>query len=446
MASSASISGLASGLDTATIIDQLMKLEALPQTRLKTRVSTEQSKVTALQSLNTKLAALATKAADLAKASTWSAATGTSSNPSISVTTTASASPTRLSATVTAVAKTHQLGFASTAALTDHVTGASNTVLLDRFDGTTLSIDSGDGTLQGLVNAINLPANNTGLHANAVKTAGGYRLLVESTATGATQDFDLTAADGSALLGGATVRAGADAALDLGAGITVTSTSNTFADLLPGVSVTLGADTAVGAVSTIDVKRDSTSLGTAVSDLVTSMNAILSEIDAKAAYNSASKTSGVLGGDAAIRALRTEVLRTVYSNSNTVMAQFGISTTRDGKLTFDDKAFAKAYAADPEGTAAQFTTGATGFAARVAKVADVASDPIDGTITRAITGRNSGITRLEASIDDWDVRLGQRRTNLERQYTALETALSQLNSQSSWLSGQLSSLSSSSSS
>ena len=446
MASSASISGLASGLDTATIINQLMQLEALPQTRLKTRVSTEQSKVTALQSLNTKLAALNTKAAELAKASTWSAATGTSSNAAISVITTSSAAPTRLSATVTSVAKTHQLGFATSAALTDHVTGATNTVRLDRFDGTTVDIDSGDGTLKGLVVAINDPANGTGLHATAIKTADGYRLLVESTATGAAQDFDLTAADGTALLGGATVRAGTDAALDLGAGISVSSTTNTFTDIVPGVTLTLAADAVVGAVSTIDVKRDATALSTAVSDLVTSMNAILSEIDAKSAYNSASKTSGVLGGDADIRSLRTSVLRTVFSTNGTSLAQVGISTTRDGKLAFDESAFAKAYAADPEGTAARFTTAADGFAARVATAADVASDPISGTITKAITGRSAGITRLEASIDDWDVRLAQRRTNLERQYTALETALSQLNSQSSWLSGQLSSLSSSSSS
>ena len=52
-----SIGGLISGLDTATIISQLMQLEAQPQTRLKTKVTVEQSAVTALQALNTKLAA-----------------------------------------------------------------------------------------------------------------------------------------------------------------------------------------------------------------------------------------------------------------------------------------------------------------------------------------------------------------------------------------------------
>ena len=36
---SASISGLSSGMDTATIISQLMQLEAVQQNRLKTRVT-----------------------------------------------------------------------------------------------------------------------------------------------------------------------------------------------------------------------------------------------------------------------------------------------------------------------------------------------------------------------------------------------------------------------
>jgi flagellar hook-associated protein 2 len=66
-----SISGLASGLDTATIITQLMQLEAIPQSRLKTQQSTQKTALTALQSLNTDLVSLASKAEALAKPATW---------------------------------------------------------------------------------------------------------------------------------------------------------------------------------------------------------------------------------------------------------------------------------------------------------------------------------------------------------------------------------------
>ena len=79
MAVPASISGLASGLDTATIISQLMQLEAIPQNRLKTQVTTHESAITKLQDLNTKIAALFTKAEALSKAAGWSPLTATSS-------------------------------------------------------------------------------------------------------------------------------------------------------------------------------------------------------------------------------------------------------------------------------------------------------------------------------------------------------------------------------
>ena len=44
MAGTSSISGLASGLDTADIIDQLMQLEAVPQDRLKTQQDNEKAR------------------------------------------------------------------------------------------------------------------------------------------------------------------------------------------------------------------------------------------------------------------------------------------------------------------------------------------------------------------------------------------------------------------
>jgi flagellar hook-associated protein 2 len=441
--SNASISGLVSGLDTATIISQLMQLEAVPQTRLKTQVVSAQSEVTALRALNTKTALLAGKAATLATDTTWAAVSATSSNQSVTVTAATDAQPATFSVTVTSVARTHQLGFATAAALTDQVTGASNTVLLDRLDGSAaVPLDTGDGTLQGLVNAINDPANATGLRATAINTASGYRLLVESTATGASQDFTITAGDGSALLGGATVRAGTDAALDLGLGITATSTTNTFAGLVPGVTLTLAPDTAVGAKSTVGVTRNVSTLSASVADLVTSLNDVLSEIDTDTAYDSTTKTGGVLGADAMPRNLRSTLLNTVFPTDGTSLAQVGISTTRDGKLVFDSAKFAAAYAADPAGTEAKFTTASNGFAERVHQAAETASRSSDGLITAAITGRQAGISRLQGSIADWDTRLALRQESLQRQFTAMETALNQMNSQSSWLSSQIKSLSS----
>ncbi|GAA2023454.1 flagellar filament capping protein FliD [Nocardioides kribbensis] len=440
-----SISGLASGLDTATLVDQFMQLEAAPQTRLKAKVSSEQSLVTTLQTLNTKVALLASKAEALAKPSAWTPLTATSSNAAVSVTAGASAGPASLSVTVTGVARSHQLGFAQAHALTDQVTGASTSVRLDRFDGSPVDLAT-DGTLSGLARAINDPANATGLAASLVKVAdGSYQLLVESTATGAAQDFTLTGSDGAALLGGATVRAGSDASIDLGAGIVVTSTTNTFTDVLPGVTLTLGAAATTGTTSSVALARDTSKLATSVKDLVDTVNSLLADIDAQTSYDSATKKSGALAGDATARSLRSALLNAVYPSDGTSLASLGIQVSRTGTLTFDQSAFTQAYAADPAGVAERFSTAGDGFAARVATVAKGASNSTTGTLTAAITGRRTGIERLQDGIEAWDTRLELRRTTLQRQFTALETALGQMSSQSSWLAGQISSLPSSSS-
>lgn len=439
------ISGLASGLNTADIINQLMTLEAVPQNKLKSKVTATQSVVTALQTLNTKVSVVGSKAEALAKSTAWSPVKATSSNAAVTVTAGSTAQPTSLNVTVVDTAKTHQLGFASAAKLTDTVTGGSTSIKLDRFDGSPVTLST-DGTLKGVVDAINSATNDTGLRASAIKVgtdAGGvaqYQLFVESTKTGTTQDFDLTAADGTALLGGATVRAGSDAKISLGTGITVTSSTNTFEDVVDGVDITLTDAATNATTSSVAVTRDTASLATQVQGMVDALNAALDEIGTQTAYDAGTGSAGKLLGDAAVRTLRDSLLNSVYPTNGGSMASVGIQTTRDGKLTFDAAKFKEAYAADPTGVAEKFTTEGGGFAARLDKVAKTASNSTTGTITQAITGRKQEITRLNESIDAWDTRLEMRRTTLERQFTALETAMSQMSSQSEWLAGQISSL------
>ena len=127
------------------------------------------------------------------------------------------------------------------------------------------------------------------------------------------------------------------------------------------------------------------------------------------------------------------------------MAALGIQTDRYGKLVFDEATFDKAYAADPAADRRQVHHGshtADGrLAARVAHVAKAASDPTTGTVTAAITGRNSTIDRLDDSIDGLGPPAGAAADHAcTRQFTALETALSNMQSQGNWLAGQIASL------
>jgi flagellar hook-associated protein 2 len=71
---SMAVDGLISGFNTTEMINQLMKLEAAPQTLLKGKVTKAESVVSALQSLNSKLSSLADAAKTAATATSWQAA------------------------------------------------------------------------------------------------------------------------------------------------------------------------------------------------------------------------------------------------------------------------------------------------------------------------------------------------------------------------------------
>ncbi|GAA1436066.1 flagellar filament capping protein FliD [Mycobacterium cookii] len=438
MSGSASISGLASGLDTATLISQLMQLEAAPQTRLRSRASREQLEVNALQTLNARIASLATQARDLTRPTSWNALTATSTLTAVSVVAGPTATPGGFSLRVDRTAAAHRLEHASAVGL-DAAGTTPASVRLDRLDGTAPLDLTTDGTLRGLVSAINDPLNATGLRATAVRVgADEFRLVVESAGTGAAGDFSLTdASSGDALLGGAVVRPGRDAQVTVGEGIMVTSTTNTFADLAPGLTVTLGA--AATGSGEVSVAADPDAMVARVKSVVEAVNATLAEIDSLTAFNPAGKTAGLLNGDSGVRDVRSVLLATVFSGDGATMADVGIQTDRTGRLVLDEARLRESFVADPADVRSRLA-GGSGLMDRIAAAASAASDKYTGSLTTAIAGRTTSIRRLNDGVEAWDDRLEMRRATLTRQFTALETALSQMNSQSAWLAGQISSL------
>lgn len=452
----ASISGLVSGLDTATIISQLMQLEARPQAMLKTRMGVDQKAYTSLQALNAKLATIATKAADLVKLNQWSPSTATSNNDKVMTTATTGATPGSLTFTVDrlatsareayAVAKTSSDTTAMTAGLTYSVT----------FDDGRAAEEftTGNGSLEALATQIN---KTTGLRATLLRVGGTdvaptYDIHVTSTATGANSGFTiaeknpLDPALPTPLLAGAPQETAGVNALITPTGMTQMSfSSNRIAGLMAGVDVTLLAGSE-GTSATITVATDSQSLADKVKAMVDAVNAALADVSTLTAYNSATKTSGPLSGDSTLRDVRNQLLSVVTDGiDGQSLAPYGVQTDRSGNLVFDAEKFKAAYTADPSGTAARFTepmapSTVIGFAAKLQDLAKSFSDGVDGTVTNAIKGRATQIGRMEDDIADWDVRLEQRRAGLQRQYGALEVALGKLQSQSTWLAGQISSL------
>jgi flagellar hook-associated protein 2 len=348
--SNVSISGAVSGIDTASLVNQLMGVESQSQTNIKARQSAAQKAADAYTGLITSLKSLATQSATLAKTSTWQGSSATSSSPSVTATSTGNSTGT-LTFDVTEVAAAHTLISAgdSTVASTGSVIASGGSIdVLDNEGAVKGSIAVGGGSLAEVVAGIN--GSSLGLRAAAVQTAPGeFRLQVTSASSGAASSFTLDGLDGFSAMN--VLTAGTDALLTIGKDdatkYTVSSASNTFANVLPGVSFTVSKKGESDV--TVNAKLDGTAVAGQISTMVDATNAALTSLANSSSYDIAKKSGAALYGDNGIRGLQQQILSTVGSSGAP-----GIQLTRDGKVTFDKTAFIKAFEADPAGTAAKF--------------------------------------------------------------------------------------------
>ncbi|WP_158544832.1 flagellar filament capping protein FliD [Blastococcus sp. TF02-9] len=448
-----SISGLVSGLDTTTLISQLMQLERAPQNQLKTKLSDTKADASAYRTVNSVFTTLQTAAEKLTKAATWSPVKATSSVGTVSVAATDAATiGSSVAFSVTSLASTHALvtesQWSSRTAVPQYADPGAP-ITFTKTDGTvigTVPVTAG-ATLDETVKAVN--DAKLGIQASVIQLAdGAFRMQLTSASTGAASEFVVEngpEVDAATPAGQLVLAQGTDATLDLGAGLVASSSSNTFTDLLPGTTITVSkADPSTSV--TVGVASDPSALTSAIQSLVTAANSAITNINTYS-DNSVGSTA-VLRGDSSLRALAGQIADAVAFavGEDGSAAVAGLQLTKDGKLTFDSAAFAAQLKADPEKTRRLLDGSGTdgtavgGVAQRLLAVAKSATDATTGSLVSLANGKDSQATELQKRIDDWDLRLELRQQTLTRQFTAMESALGTLQNQSSWLSSQLGSL------
>lgn len=378
------VDGLISGLDTTSLIQQLMQIERVPQSLLTAKQTKINAKLDAYKSVRAKMGALSTAAANLATAKGWDLRTATSSDTDVATVSASSQAGTgSLSFTVTRLAKAHAVRSGNTIAATDTVIASGGTVSLDWGDGPQ-DVAVGGGTLAEVVAAIN--ASDMDVKAAAVDTGSGYRLQISATESGADSEFTVTGLDGG--VGGTVVLAqGEDARITVGSGpgaYTVDSASNTFADVMPGVSVTV-LKTSVDEV-TATVTEDVAGLADKVKELVEAANAALSEITIATAYDAETKKAASLAGDPTVRRLAQSITRALSGAVDGGLGSVGLTGVtlgNNGRFSFDEDVFTEAYKDDPTGVRDTFaqnvsTTGSVTFVA-------AGNRTLDGTYDVEIT-------------------------------------------------------------
>jgi flagellar hook-associated protein 2 len=430
MPSSFNVSGLLGGMagqiDTTALVQQLMQVQALPQTMLKNQLAVQQTTLSAYQAINTKFTALQTAVQGLTDAGAWQVTKATSSSDAVVATSSGSAA---------AGATTFDVKSLARAQVSTVAADGSGNVVADYTQGITITDSAGvthnialtSAAASDVASAIN--GAGLGVRASVITTDTGTVLQMVASKTGT--DAGFKAGGFSSPVNSVVTAANAQIAVGdpLAGGYTITSQSNTFTDAIPGVTFSVNA-LATGV--TVSVDTDVTALSAKVQALVDSANAVNSTI------GQASAKGSVLDSNYDVKVLAQSVLSAVSAGAadGSSLKDYGIDLDKDGKISFDAAAFSAAFTADP----AKTQSAVNSFATSLNTVVNTAIDPAAGNITAGITSATDLSKDLNDRITEWTSRLADIQTRLQQKYAAMNAALAALQGQSTYLTNMLKSM------
>jgi flagellar hook-associated protein 2 len=446
------LSGLASGVDTASIVAQLMALERQGSSRLQLRQKGITAQQTAFKDLKAKLDALKAAAADLRSASTWAATQ-----------TTESSDPTRVSAANTGGAPIggYSIQVAQLASAAQKTYGwtpsaaASQLTLTGGAAPITLDL-AADATITDVAATINGRADLP-VYAAVV---GGDKLVLSSRVTGATADFS---AVGAQLAGPSATVAGRNAQFYVDGSATLTErASNVVEDVIPGVRLTLKAVSATPAsivvsapgIDRSQIKDEVKAFVEAYNAVVVATRARTDEKTVKDAKTDADAVKGQLFGDSGLNGMlarfRTGMTTHYTGLGNPIslddLGDIGITTgkvgatseeSRKGTLVLDEAKLMAALEGDAQGVRRLLGgAGVAGFAQDVEAMAGAAADMLDDRLESA----DSLSRRLTQDLAKAETRLTAKEKRLTAKFAAMELGLQAAQTQQAWLEGQLAGL------
>jgi flagellar hook-associated protein 2 len=457
-----SLGGLASGLDTETIITQLMAVQRQPRTRLELSQKFYDQRETTLGDVNSRLKSLQTAAKDLASVLSWGEKQTVESSDSLKVaarqTGAAAAGTYQVAVTKLAQAEQRVFSFGSGTLAAD----ADIDVVQDDSGSTTTSVHLTAGmTAQQVADAI---AGQAGSLVSA--TVSGTDLVLTGRKTGDANGFSI-AGDVAALGTAGYAVDAADAEYSINGGAPATSASNVIT-ALPGLELTLKGLTPPGSPVNVAVTEPRTDpsavkdkLKAFVSQYNSTVDFVRSKVQEKRVANATTvtdATKGVLYADTALNgllsSLRSAVADPVSGNPAALdqLAELGITTGKGsggsssadslaGKLVIDDAKLDSVLASNPDGVRQLLgaVTGKNGLAQKLDGILNPFTKT-DGTIDSRIDEADGQSKRLTDQMSRLDDRLALEEERLRKQFTALESMLSQSQAQQSWLTGQLNAL------
>jgi flagellar hook-associated protein 2 len=423
--------GLSSGLDSASLVNQLVAAERARATLITNRQSDLNSQKSIVGSLSSALAALGTVARGMDLATEVQPRAAASSDARVTVAASSGAAATVHDVRVRQLARgqiTASRTFDSAAA-----GQLGNGSLSITIGDTTKSIDySSTDSLADIASRIT--SAGAGVSASVLFDGTSYRLMVAASATGTAAAPQFTdSGDGLDLSNPDNIKVDAlDAIVDID-GVEVTRGRNVIDDAVEGLTLTLVSQHAdAEPAATVRVALDNAGLRDKLKAFVTAYNAVNSALHVQLDYTGTRKGGNTLFGDATLRQLQGAIGAVMSDGyGSTTAGAVGLVRGKDGALTLDETRLASALAANPDAVAELFVTG--GFAAATTKLTDAYTRSGDGIFALKTKALGDRVSVLQDQADQINAQADSLKARLEAQFTALETAMTKLKSQSAYL-------------
>jgi len=423
---------LSSGIDTASLVSQLVAAERAPADAIASKQSDLNTQKSIVNSLSSALAAFGTAVQGMNLSSELQPRTATSSDSHVTVAASSGAAATVHDVRVKQLARGQ---ITSSRAFSSQAAGA--------FGDGSLSITTGSSTKSisytstDSLSDIASKINNAGTSASVLFDGTSYRLMVAAGGTGTANAPQFTeTGDALGLSDPANVKIPAKDAIATIDGIDVTRPTNVMSDAVAGLTLTLVSPHATGdASAAVTVGLDSTTLTNKLTAMVSAYNAVNSALHVQLDYTGTQKGTSTLFGDSALRQLQGalgNVMGSGYgTGANNTIGSIGLTRAKDGSLTLDQSKLASALASNPNAVSDLFVTG--GFSTAVTNMTTAYTRASDGIFAAKTASLTSRFKDLQTQSDQINTRADALKVQLDKQFTALETAMSSLKSQSSFL-------------
>ncbi|MBI5408131.1 MAG: flagellar filament capping protein FliD [Nitrospirae bacterium] len=445
------VGGLSTGIDYNDLISKLIEAKRQPINILESKKTSYNDRISSYSDLSTKLAALKSAADKLKTGYNFYVKTATVSDSTVlGASASSSASIGNYSVSVTTLASEEKEVHSGVTASTTVINNSgSDKVFQYTYAGTqrTLTVANGK-TLDDLKNLINDDASNPGVTATVVNDGTGssaYKLIITGKDPGATKTITIDA--GTTLDGtGSTTdfrsttftqkktAADADFTVD---GLQIKRSSNSITDVIAGVTVTLKK---ASASSTITVAADRSAIKTQIDSFVTAYNDVVSFFSTNMAYDSVTKTSGILAGEGTARNVHNQ-LRSIISSTVSgqpeglnMLANIGITTDSEtGLLETDSSTLETKLGSSLDDVAELFKDTSNGIATEIYDYITQITSTVDGSITLRKNGIQDIIDNIDDTIRNMEYRLDKTEDDLVRKFTALEMIVSGFNTVGNFL-------------